>query len=131
MSDAKIKLTKYRHPRVVSTGFDAGLIEVDGFAFTFPDYPQIPLFVFKHPRIGNYHVREMRTGLKAGTEYGEKTRAGAIEKQRECFERMRNAPNGKGRHSYVVDLVEKCVAVELEKRQSVTPAETMKKEGGL
>ena len=81
---------------------------IAGRLFTFPDYPGVNFFVFRDNR-KIWKVRESFTGIKAGTEYGEKTQAGAIRKQWDAIEAMRNSKNGAGRHSYVLELFARCI----------------------
>jgi hypothetical protein len=112
-----MKFTKHQHTHIIGTGCDPEPMTVDGHTFSFPDYPTVQLFVFKHQAAQLYYVREMRTGLKVGTEYGKKTRAAALADQHAVFERMRNCPKGEGKHAYVATMVEECAARWIAKQQ--------------
>ena len=87
---------------------------VTGKLFSFPDYPGVNFFVFRDDR-KVWKVRESSTGIKAGTEYGEKTQAGAIRKQWEALELMRNSKNGAGRHSHILEQFAKCIKAHFDR----------------
>jgi hypothetical protein len=102
-----IKFTKHKQ-KVDLGALWGGFTEIDGHLFFLPEYPTIQLFVAQNPKNKLYSIYEPRTGLKCGGGF-EKTRVAIAEKQLEVFENMRNSKNGQGQHSYVVDMVEKCV----------------------
>ena len=112
-----MKFTKHHHAALIGTGYNSLPLAADGHTFSFPEYPTVQLFVFKHPATKLYYVREMRTGLKAGTDScGSKTRAAAVANQLKAFEDMRYCPRGKGKHAYVAAKVEECVASWIKNR---------------
>ena len=107
-SPATSKFTKASLP-AVGCSYEKDRPIRDGFTFELADYPGISLFVYKNDRINTYFIVEASSGLKCGTECSEKTRSGAIQKQWEAFESMRNSPNGQGDPGHVKRMVDKCL----------------------